>query len=184
MAVALAINVSAGKIPKMNIIALKDSKALIAVEQATPESSVLSVESKDGYIVYYKETRKESIDFKTIFDLSEFKDGLYTVKVKTGSTLLKRDFNIKNGLISVEPLKTEFDPVFAMKNNTLRISYLNFDQKDYRFLVYQDGILIHDSELGSDFDLQKKFDFSWLQRGKYDVTLSTTGKEYWYSVKK
>lgn len=184
VAIAFTANVYATEPVKMNIIALGDSKALVAAEKASPEKSVISIEAEDGHIVYYKESNDESPEFKTIFDLSNLNDGGYTVKFKSGNKLVKRDVEITKGEVSVEAMKTGYDPVFAMNGNVLKISYLNIDRGEMNLLVYNNGDLIYNRELGNDFNLQKGFDLSDLEKGEYDINLVASGEEYWFSVKK
>jgi len=113
---AFTINVYAVEIPKMNVIILDNSKALVAVTKANPGKTVISLESEDGDVVYYKEIYKQS-DFKTILDLREVRNGTYKVTAKFGNMLLKRNILFKDGKISVESLKTEYDPVFVYNAN-------------------------------------------------------------------
>ena len=180
---AFTTHVFAAEIPKMNVIVLDKTRALVAVTKSDPGKTIISFESEDGNIVYYKETSKQA-DFKTVLDLREIKNGTYQVTAKTGNRIMKRNIICKDGEISVESMKTEYDPVFVFNQNKLRVSYLNFDQTDFRFLVYKNGDLVYDYNMGNDVVMQKKFDLSRLNRGDYEIALASEGKEYSYWVNK
>ena len=182
LTVACVANVFATETPKMNVVPLKDTKALIAISQETPSIHEISIISEDGKIVYFKKSENEIDNYRQIFDLSQLENGAYKVKLRVGATTVKRGLKIDNGTISVEEAKTEFDPFFAFNDNVLEISYLNFEKEDVVVHIYSDRQLICKKKLGSEFALHQGFDLSKLNEGNYDVVLANANDEYWYSV--
>ena len=181
---AFTLNVFATKMPQMNITVLDNAKALVEVEVPNSEKTVISFESEDGNIIYYKELLSYNSNFEATLNLTDLKNGTYKVKVKTGYAVIKSSIILKDGKISVEPVKTEYDPVFVFNDNTLRISYLNLGQNDFEFRVYKDGGLIYNRKMGNAIDMQTKFNFSWLNKGAYEVILASEDEKYCYTVKK
>ena len=181
---AAAIGVNAGETPKMNVVALDDSRALVAVEQNVPATSVFSITTEDGQVVYYKETKKAHAGFKSVFDLSALTDGNYTVKFKTGTTTVNRELSIDNGDIDVAPAKTEYAPVFALDGDMLKVSYFNAGQNALDLKVYKGSGIVFNTDLGNDVAIQQGIDLSNLEKGTYDIALTSAGESYWFSVKR
>ncbi|NQU84147.1 MAG: hypothetical protein HQ541_00125, partial [Mariniphaga sp.] len=154
------------------------------VQQSEPAKSEFSIISENGQTVYYKETKKQDSQFKAVFDLSALEDGEYTVRYKTGAALVKRNVAISSGEIEIKSMKTQFDPVFALYGNVLKVSYLNYEQEKLKLLIYDDGELIYNSSLGNEFTFQRGFDLSNLDEGNYDISLASNDEEYWFSVTK
>lgn len=184
LAIIFATNVFAIETPKMNIIQLDENKALVAVTPGTPAIQELTISSDKGQVVYYRLSKKEESGLKKIFDLANLGDGSYSVKFKSGAATLKRDIEIEDGHVSVQPLQTELDPFFVFENNILKVSYLNFNQGEMAMAIYQGSCQVYQKSLGQDFTLQRGFDFSQLQKGTYDVSLACGDETYWFSVAK
>jgi hypothetical protein len=182
LAIVFTANVFATEIPQMNIIPLEDAKALVTISQETPALNEISIISEKAGTVYFKKSIKKIAGYRQIFDLSQLEDGSYTVKLKAGATTVKRDMEINNGTISVTAQKTELDPFFIFDNNIVKLSYLNFEEKDVVVSVYNNRELIHTSELGNEFTIHRGINLSDLKKGDYNIMLANAGKQYWFSV--
>jgi hypothetical protein len=181
LAVAFSVSAFATKIPQMNILPLDDSKAVVTAITDPQQSSEISIISEDGETVYFKRS-KASVGFRSVFDLSELKDGKYTVKLKTGATSAKSEIEVNKGAVQVTSAKPEIEPYFSYDKKLLKVSYLNFDKKDVKMLVYNGGELVFQAELGNDFNVQRAFDVSKMVNGKFNFVLDGTGEEYSYKV--
>lgn len=181
LAIVLSISSFATETPKMNIVTLDDSKAIVTAVTDPKESSEISIISQYGETVYYKRDKAAS-GFRSVFDLSKLDDGKYTVKLKTGTASVKSEIEVANGKVQVKPSKTEFEPYFSYDTKLLTVSYLNFDRKAMSLLVYNGGELVFQAKLGNDFDIQRAFDVSKMVEGKFDFVLAGNGEEYSYQV--
>ncbi|MCG6186548.1 T9SS type A sorting domain-containing protein [Maribellus maritimus] len=182
LAVALTLSVAATKIPKMNIVALDDSKTLIAAETDPGVSSEILIEDQRGRMVYYK-LSKASPEYKSVFDFSKLEDGTYTVKIKSGKVSATRVMEVNDGKVVVSAaIKTRIDPYFSCDDRILKVSYLNFDKNDISLLIYKGSQLVFQSGLGTEFNVQKGFNVSNLIRGDYHVVLAGTGEDFSYRL--
>ena len=181
LALAFAIGAFATETPKMNIVTVDDSKAIVTAVTDSRVSSEISIVSEDGTIVYSKNT-KGAAGFKSVFDLSKLADGRYTVKLKAGQATVKSELELAKGKVVVNPSKTEFEPYFSYNKKMLKVSFLNFDCKDMSLLVYNNSELVFQAELGNDFIIQRAFDVSKMVEGKFEFILTGTGEEYCYNV--
>ncbi|QGY43185.1 hypothetical protein GM418_05780 [Maribellus comscasis] len=180
LAVALTLSAAATKIPKMNIVALDDSKTLIAAETDPGVSSEISIEDQHGRIVYYK-LSKASPEYRSVFDFSKLEDGTYTVKIKSGKVSATRVMEVNDGgVVATAAMKTHIEPYFSCDDDILKVTYLNFDKDDVSLLIYNGSQLIFQSGLGTEFNVQKGFDVSDLMRGDYHVVLAGTEENFSY----
>lgn len=182
VALVFAANVFATETPKMSIIPLEDTKALVTVSHETPLVNEISIISDKGNVVYYKKSKKKMDGYKQVFDLSQLENGAYEVKMKVGNTTVKRGLDIKNGNIAVQQQRAEIDPYFSFADNTLKVSYLNFENEDIAVYVYNNQKLVFSKEIGDEFTVHRALDLSQLKTGNYDIMLASANKEFWFSV--
>lgn len=178
---AFAVSASATEIPKMNVVALDDSRTLIAAVTSPNVASEVSITAQGGEIVYYKKS-KAAAQFKSILDLSELNDGMYTVSLKTGKVSTQRKLEVNQGKVHVQPMKRELDPFFSYNGDIVKLSYLNFNQNNISLLIYNGSQLVFQSKLGKDFRIQRAFDVSKMVKGEYNLVLSGTNQPYSYKI--
>jgi hypothetical protein len=170
--------------PKMNVIALSDEKALIAVANENPAYFELSILAENGDLVYYKESATETTDLRQIINYSNMDNGLYTLKLKVKDTYVSRDFEIKNSSMIVGETKMKYAPHFDFNSDILKLSYLNFDEENVRFKIYSNGELVFENKLGKEFVLNAGYNLSKLEKGKYQVELATLNQQFTYDIEK
>jgi len=170
--------------PKMNVIALSDEKALIAVANENPAYFELSILAENGDLVYYKESATETTDLRQIINYSNMDNGLYTLKLKVKDTYVSRDFEIKNSSMIVGETKMKYAPHFDFNSDILKLSYLNFDEENVRFKIYSNGELVFENKLGKEFVLNAGYNLSKLEKGKYQVELASLNQQFTYDIEK
>jgi len=170
--------------PKMNVIALSDEKALIAVANENPAYFELSIKAENGDMVYYKESDKEITNLRQIIDYSNLKSGSYSLKLKANDTFLTTDFEIDNKGIKVGETKMSYAPHFNFSGDVLKFSYLNFDKEYVKFKIYSNGEMVFENKMGNDFVLTAGYDLSKLEAGKYEVELTSMNNHFSYNIEK
>ncbi len=181
LAVAFTVSAVATEIPKMNIVAVDESKAYVAAITSPDFASEVSIITENGEVVYYKKS-KAANEFKSILDLSQLNDGMYTVKLKTGKVSTQRNLEINHGKVAVKQLQTKVDPFFAYDGKMLKLTFLNYDQNDVSMLVYNGSKLVGEFKLGDNFNIQRAFDVSNLVKGEFHFVLGGTDEGYSYQV--
>jgi len=184
MAVAIVAMASAVEKPKMNVIPLTADRAVVSITNENPAYFELSIETKNGEMVYYKQSSKPLTDYKKIFDFADLRDGDYVMNLKVNDTKLSKNFEVDSKGISVGDSKLSFDPYFDYSNNVLKLSYLNFDRKNMKLYFYNNGGLVYETKLGNDFAISSGYDLSKLKSGNYQVVLSSTNNDYTYNLEK
>jgi hypothetical protein len=182
--VAFALVSGAVDKPKMNVIPLSDEKALIAVVNEKPAYFELSILSEKGDLVYYKESSSEITDFRQLINYSNLENGNYTLKLKVNDTYVSRNLAINNNEMIVGETKMMYAPYFALENDILKLSFLNFDEENMKFRILQDGELVFENRLGNEFVISEGFDISKLEKGNYEIELSSYKNQFSYNIEK
>ncbi|HYQ58875.1 MAG TPA: hypothetical protein VEP89_16150 [Draconibacterium sp.] len=78
----------------------------------------------------------------------------------------------------------ELEPYFALNNDRLDISYLNYEKSDVWlfFYDYQTGEVLHTDKLGPDFAVNHALDLSILEAGSYGAELVSDGISHEYDL--
>ena len=180
-AVAIVAIATAVEKPKMNVIPLSPDKAVVAITNEKPAYFEVSIETPKGDLVYYKKSSKPLTEYQKTFDFKNLENGDYVISLKVNDTELSKDLHVNSKQILVGESILKFDPYFVFSDNVLKFSLLNVEQENFRFALYNNGVLVYQKKLGSDYSLQKGFNLSKLEKGEYTVILSSLSKEYSYN---
>ncbi len=170
--------------PKMNVTAKDAGKVLISFEAPTASPVELMISDKDGAILYCWKTDIPEAKLNKLCNLAELGDGTFNICVNYGEKSINREVNIKRNNVTVGPPVQLTEPFFNFKNDRLNVSFLNLAQKNVYMNIYKDGEHYDGFTLGKNMDIQKCFDFSNAQNGKYEIVLTEYFKEHHYIVSK
>lgn len=184
VALVITTNVFATETPKMSVIPLKDTKAIVTIAYETPSINEISIVSENGSIMYYKRSKKPMTGYRKIFDLSQLESGKYELNLRVGKTAMKKEIAIEDGVVSVQKPQKQLEPHFSFADNMVKISYLNFENRNVRLCVFDKTRMIYSLKVGKEFAVHRALDLSALKTGNYDVLLANANKEYWFSVSK
>lgn len=183
-ALAASIIATAVEKPKMNVIPLNTERAVVLATNENPAYFELSIKAQNGDLVYYKQTSNPVTDYRQVYDFKGLTYGKYQMNLKVNDTKVINDFEVSRKGIEVGESKIRFAPYFDYKNNELKFSYLNFDEENLNFYLYNNEGLVYESKIGRDFNITKGFDLSRLESGSYRVVLSSYSNEYSYNLVK
>lgn len=161
------------------------SKDLAEVEIMNLKMSIFEIDVKDVYgeVIFYKETRDPATSYKRNYDFSRLEDGIYYFTVKIDNESTETKFKIERGQLKLIEEKKVVEPVFVMDNKQLKLSYLNFEQKETKVIVYDRfRNTLYEKDLKADFATHHGLDFSKAPGGKYEVVLSSGNNVHSYDV--
>lgn len=185
LAIFVAATGFATQLPTMNVVPVKNEKALVAFETMSPATFELSLKNHRGEILFYKKSEEPVQNYGLVFDLHNLEDGNYHVSLKHGNCMLDRQITVSNGTnLKVGEEIRMFSPSFKFENNTLQVSYLNSTQKNVFLNIYRNGQHVAGKKLGKEICIQKALDFSKLEEGPYEIILSNNNSEFQYSIQK
>lgn len=185
MAIFVAATGFATQLPTMNVVPVKDEKALVTFETLLPATFELSLKNHRGEILFYKKSEEPVQNYRLVFDLHNLEDGNYQVNLKHGNCTLDRRITVSNGTnLKVGEEIRMFTPYFKFEDNKLQVSYLNSSQKNVFLNIFRDGQYVTGKKLGKEMCIQKALDFSRLEEGPYDIILSNNNNEFQYSIQK
>jgi hypothetical protein len=154
------------------------------VANEKPAYFELSILSEKGDLVYYKESSSEITDFRQLINYSNLENGNYSLKLKVNNTYVSRNLAINNNEMIVGETKMMYAPYFALENDILKLSFLNFDEQNMKFRILQDGELVFENRLGNEFVISEGFDISKLEKGNYEIELSSYKNQFSYNIEK
>ncbi len=181
MAVVIATAVEK---PKLNVVPLTAQKAIVSVSNENVAYFEVSVETRGGDLLYYKQSEKPLKKYQKIFDFDNLEEGDYVLNLKINDTKVSRDFEINRTGIELGSLKTYLDPYFNYKDGVLKFSYLNFEKENMKLKIFRDNELVYTSEVGNDFAISKGYDLGKLKNGNYQVKLSSMVNDFSYNIEK
>lgn len=183
LAAVFTMSAVATEIPRIDVFAVDNSRALVSAVPSQSGSNTISVLSEEGKLLYRKKVKADS-EFKTVLNLSKLEDGKYTIKLDAGKQSVQRVVELNNSKVNVKPVLREIEPFFSYKNDKLKFMYLNFDQTDMSMLVYKGTQLIFRTELGNEFNLKRSFDVSDIEKGELNFVLVGDDKVYSYNFQR
>jgi len=136
---------------------------------------------KDDYgKTIYSETIHSSGDYSKIYDLTAFKDGLYTIELNKDYEIIVKPFEIRAHQVRFFPEleKIIFKPVIRQKDNMLMISKLSFSNDPLHIEIYYENELIHSEKLTGTTIIDRIYSFSKLKKGSYYTIVRADDRSY------
>ena len=137
-----------------------------------------------GEFLYSWTSKTPQLKFNKVFDFSNVGCGKYKVYLDCGEQSLTRDLNVTQKQIGIGPEVQLHKPFFRYSDGKLNLSFLNVALKSVYINIYKNGEYVTGLNLGKELDVQKRFDFSKLDKGEYEVVLSDFFSEHYYMVRK
>ncbi|PTN10363.1 hypothetical protein C8N47_10111 [Mangrovibacterium marinum] len=170
--------------PKVEIKPLAGSNALLEVNDATSATLEIILQNKSGEIVYYSLTEPETESYQKVYDLSEYKPGVYDLIVTSNNVVTEHQLTIADKKVSLGEKQMTMEPFFCYsdKDDILRIAYLNYPGEKMKLKVYDGNELIYNKALDNSFSVNEGLNLSKLQAGQYQIVLAAGSKKFAYPV--
>jgi len=166
--------------PTLNVIPVSPDKVYVTLLNEKPARVEISVTASDGQLVYFKHLRGERQEYRKVFDLTPLENGQYSLAVRVNATTISRKLTVQKNQITVSAPLANLEPMFILNGRLLKLSYLNFEQENLSFGLYQEDEQIHNMSLGSNFVQNRGFDLVRLPAGHYLAILNANGEEFQY----
>lgn len=170
--------------PKMKIVKVEDTKALVAFESALPTHFELTISNEDHIVVYHQKSMKQQKDFKSNFNFSDLKKGTYHVCMNYGNQSLNCKVQVTNKGLKTGNVFRCYEPFFTYENGKLDVSFLNVPQKPVYLNLYRNNKHVNSTRLGKDLVIHKRINLKNLEEGKYEVVVTDEFKDHVYWVTK
>jgi len=169
---------------KVNLSAKTEGKALLSMTNVSEQIYEISISDSEGNTIYSYETKDSKSNFNQTLDFSNLENGLYKMNVKMEGAQYEKSLAINEAGVSVARSIKKTEPLFQFKNNLIKMSHLNHGNEEMSVYLYQNGRLVWEQKLENKFAVSKGFDISKLDRGNYDLVLSSGDDTYEYQVRK
>jgi hypothetical protein len=180
--VAVANTMFAAGNLKLNMVALKNEKAMVAISALENSNFNITITNENGQIVYYQENSDPSSLYNKVYNFSELEDGSYKIMVVSSDLTTEREFLKSHGKIKVGEERTSIEPFFGYENNLLRCSFLNFMNEDVALRFYNNDQQVFYKKIGKEFNVQQALNLSKLGKGTYEAVLTAGDKQYSYPI--
>ncbi|WP_340111575.1 hypothetical protein [Maribellus mangrovi] len=169
---------------KVSIVQEEANEAIVKISNAVNSVYEIEVKNASGNILYYKQTQRPSKTYSSVYDLTGLYDGKYTFTVNVANETSTSMVNVTNGKVEVIDYNKELDPYFALNNNYLKISYLNFNKSDIVLYVYDDSSkrMLYEEDLGTEFAMNHAVNLSKLKSGSYSAMLVSNQGTHEYDI--
>ena len=168
---------------KVDVIRGKNEKVLVNVLLARDSKFEVNVTDSKGDIVYNESEISPSLDYKKIFDLSDLKDGKYTLKVKLDDEVNLSELVVKDGIVQFVKNDEEVSPNFKLNGKILEFSFPNSSDQNVRLLLYNNDTnhWIYQENLYPESDISQTLNLSKLYQGSYKAVLISGNVTFDYS---
>jgi hypothetical protein len=141
---------------------------------------LLAIKDNAGHIIY-KETITTNGNFKTSFDLSSLKNGLYTLELNKDFEIESKKFVVTDSEVTFleNTKKSVYKPVFRFENSRLLISQLALNENStLEIKIYFENELIHQEEVSGNAILNRVYSLKENTPGRYKVEMTANGRTY------
>lgn len=170
--------------PKVDVKPLAGKNALLEVNNAANATLEITLQNKSGEIVYYSMTQPETSKYQQVYDLSDYKPGVYNLIVNSDNVVTENQLTIADNQVSLGQEQMTQEPFFSFSNEEeiLRVAYLNYPGEKVKLKVYDGNDLIYNKALDNSFSVNEGLNLSKLQAGRYEVVLAAGAKKFAYPV--
>tara|TARA_R110002072_G_scaffold198577_3_gene356172 strand:- start:507 stop:1127 length:621 start_codon:yes stop_codon:yes gene_type:complete len=139
----------------------------------------LVIKDADGAILHSEEIKKEGTLVKT-FNLSELKNGIYTLELEKDLQIVVKTIKVDNNNVTFleDAEKLIFKPLVRNKENKLMITKIAFDAKPLQISIYYNNEVIYSETIEGDKILNRIYSLDKNLKGDYKVVSYNNGRSY------
>lgn len=183
LVVVLVSRVSATDAPKLKFVPYSNDRAVVSLNNESEVVTKLTIENAAGDVVYYNDGSINEKVYSKVFDFKNLSDGEYKITVSNKYGKNSMFFTVENSAI-VENATETVSPFVEVKDNVLKISYLNHKLSDVEVSLRNEDGEVFNKSLGKDFSINAGFNLARLESGDYAINITDGVKTYSYNFNK
>lgn len=137
---------------------------------------------KDSFgTTLYSEEIKTNGEYLKFFDFSSLRSGDYTLELEKNTEIIESSFSKEGKAIVFKDnlTKTINKPTIYLKNNSIYISKLNFDNKGLEVDVFYNGEKVYTETLkGNTNSLNRVYKLLNTKKGEYTIVAKNNGRNF------
>jgi len=144
------------------------------------EGHLLAIKDNTGRTIYSENVNSNG-NFNTSYDLSQLKDGLYTLELSKDYEIKTKQFVVTAKAVTFleNTEKSVYKPVFRMENSRMLISQLALDKEStLEIEIFFEGERIHQEEVTGNAILNRVYNLKEKTPGRYKVVMKANGRTY------
>jgi len=154
----------------------------VTVSQPMLHDITVRVADDKGYIIHHEDIKAKTM-FGKVYDLSNLDDGIYTITSSSGLVTTTKKIKVEGSSTREIGEVTTHKPLIVLKDNYLKIQFLNQDQENIEITVDGFETIHHESHAGNDMVFGKMLDVSELPRGEYSAEVKVGKNSYYQRFK-
>jgi hypothetical protein len=166
--------------PSIEIAPVGVEKKMKVVLKNLKEATSIQLTDRNGAILINEKTEDPS--YAKLFNLQLLKAGLYTLNIQTGQKEIEQPIQITDISLEINPKqRKEFlSPMVTLDQKVVNVMMLNRRLTDVKvYLRDEAGHILYQEDLGSVIRIEKRLDVASLERGSYQLVISTPRKTYY-----
>jgi hypothetical protein len=178
----VAATINATNLPKMSVELLDNERLEVDFESVAPCPVEVTISKGNGEVVYFVQSKKPNCEFNEVFDLSDIEKGTYKISLNYGNQSVNRELRVGNKNVTIGPVRWYYEPYYKLENGKLDVSFLNVAGKNVFLKVYKNGEIVSSVKLGKEMNIQKRMDFTKLEKGIYNLVLTEELETHYYGL--
>ncbi|MFK7972000.1 MAG: hypothetical protein AB8F95_16655 [Bacteroidia bacterium] len=119
-------------------------------------------------------TKVNDCEKRVKYDLSKLPSGKYDIKVEGENFVELHTTVITDEQVVFESVESHFCPNFQEVDDMIMVKAMLLNEENIRMKIYNaEGVLVYEYKDQKSGDFQKTFDLSQLEKGEYDIIVST-----------
>jgi hypothetical protein len=155
------------------------TKPIIQVAASESVDAYVTISDNYGTLVYGDRINSKTSSAK-IFDFSNMKEGTYIIETESDYVDIKKKVVVNNSAIEVISKERSYKPIFIIKDDLLKINYLNKNMKDIELTLENSSKVFFEGKDDAQLSYQKLLDISTLFNGQYYARLEVGDETFYY----
>jgi len=170
--------------PSFDIFLMDDPlESVVQVSAAGTAETLVYVADNRGTYIFSDRISSSTASSRT-FDFSKIGDGNYTIVTKSDFADITKKIAVENAEIEVLSKETEFKPVFEIKDDILKINFLNQSMEDIEITIEDSNNIYYEEMKEGNFNFGAKLDLRNLFPGEYTAKIEANGNTYYHYFRK
>ncbi|WP_375580078.1 DUF3244 domain-containing protein [Marivirga tractuosa] len=183
--IALPLMSFADGFPFVKLTSKENKMITLRVGSAQSDMTNIRLKNQFGQVVY-SETVENVNGILKNFDLRHLESGQYKIELENALNIEVLPITITWDSVRVanDQFTTIHKPFINLKENgTVDFNYLNLNAASTSVLITNDkGNVIYKEDLGSNSDIEKRYDISSLEKGNYQFIVQSGDRNFKHSI--
>jgi hypothetical protein len=183
--IALPLMSFADGFPFVKLTSKENKMITLRVGSAQSDMTNIKIKNQFGQVIY-SETVENVNGILKNFDLKNLESGHYKIELENALNIEVLPITITwdSVMVAHDQFTTVHKPFFKLnENGNVDFNYLNLNAKSTKVMITNEkGNVIYKEDLGNGSDIEKRYDISSLEKGKYQFIVQSGDRNFKHSI--